>query len=278
MAFAKLEDLQGAIEVTVFPRTYAETKDLWRPDAILQIAGKVEAREDRVQVIADLVREFDPEVRLRTAPGMAEAAPADPPAVDPDRDDAPLDAPQAEEDIATWGDLAGEDDLSPFQQGAGPVPSAAAPTMTSPTRSPTTRPPTTPPSAAAMIPPPIAMPPATPRPAPPPAPPDGEAERSSAPYRLTVQVPRSADHQADIKLLGQVYQLLISYSGQDRFSLRVKNGAGMVDLDFPNNQTRYCVALMKALDGLLGRGRVEVAAPQVPVAPQRGPGGWRSGT
>ena len=277
MAFAKLEDLQGAIEVTVFPRTYAETKDLWRPDAILQIAGKVEAREDRVQVIADLVREFDPEVRLRTAPGMAEAAPADPPAVDPDRDDAPLDAPQAEEDIATWGDLAGEDDLSPFQQGAGPVPSAAAPTMTSPTRSPTTRPPTTPPSAAAMIPPPIAMPPATPRPAPPPAPPDGEAERSSAPYRLTVQVPRSADHQADIKLLGQVYQLLISYSGQDRFSLRVKNGAGMVDLDFPNNQTRYCVALMKALDGLLGRGRVEVAAPQVPVAPPRGPGAWRSG-
>ena len=121
------------------------------------------------------------------------------------------------------------------------------------------------------------MPPATPRPAPPPAPPDGEAERSSAPYRLTVQVPRSADHQADIKLLGQVYQLLISYSGQDRFSLRVKNGAGMVDLDFPNNQTRYCVALMKALDGLLGRGRVEVAAPQVPVAPPRGPGAWRSG-
>jgi DNA polymerase III alpha subunit len=43
MAFVHLEDVQGSIEVVVFPRTYANTRDLWQEDKILVVRGKVDA-------------------------------------------------------------------------------------------------------------------------------------------------------------------------------------------------------------------------------------------
>ena len=44
MAFVEMEDLQGSVEVTVFPRTYRETKELWVTDKILFLRAKVEVR------------------------------------------------------------------------------------------------------------------------------------------------------------------------------------------------------------------------------------------
>ena len=43
MAFVHLEDIQGSIEVVVFPRVYAATRDLWQEDKILIVRGKVDA-------------------------------------------------------------------------------------------------------------------------------------------------------------------------------------------------------------------------------------------
>jgi DNA polymerase-3 subunit alpha len=37
MAFAKLEDLTGSIEVVVFPKIYALTSDLWKPDRVVEL-------------------------------------------------------------------------------------------------------------------------------------------------------------------------------------------------------------------------------------------------
>jgi DNA polymerase-3 subunit alpha len=59
MAVATLEDLHGSAEVTVFPRTYATTEHLWQTDAVLLVAGKVDIREDRVQIICDSVEAFE---------------------------------------------------------------------------------------------------------------------------------------------------------------------------------------------------------------------------
>ena len=53
MAVATLEDLYGSIEVVGFPRTYQEYAELWREDAILVVQGKVDARDDRLQIIAE---------------------------------------------------------------------------------------------------------------------------------------------------------------------------------------------------------------------------------
>src|SRR5205814_1818166 len=40
MVVAKLEDLHGAIEVVVFPRTYTSNPGIWHEDAIVVVNGK----------------------------------------------------------------------------------------------------------------------------------------------------------------------------------------------------------------------------------------------
>lgn len=53
MAFVRLEDDTGTIEVVVFPRIYQETKNLWNPESALLISGKVDARDERLSVILE---------------------------------------------------------------------------------------------------------------------------------------------------------------------------------------------------------------------------------
>jgi DNA polymerase-3 subunit alpha len=57
MAFVQLEDLQGLVEVVVFPRVYQKTRDLWQMDKILIVRGRVDARGGEPKVICDSVRE-----------------------------------------------------------------------------------------------------------------------------------------------------------------------------------------------------------------------------
>lgn len=53
MAFAKVEDLTGTIEVVVFPKIYALTADLWKSDRVIELTGKVDQKEDRLTILVD---------------------------------------------------------------------------------------------------------------------------------------------------------------------------------------------------------------------------------
>lgn len=55
MAIVTMEDLTGTMEVVVFPDTFDRVKDDLVADAILEITGKVDRRNDDVQIIADTV-------------------------------------------------------------------------------------------------------------------------------------------------------------------------------------------------------------------------------
>jgi hypothetical protein len=59
MAIVTIEDLQGTIEVVVFPRLYETTRATWRDGAILLIAGRVDHRGEEASVLADLVQDWD---------------------------------------------------------------------------------------------------------------------------------------------------------------------------------------------------------------------------
>ncbi|MFH0751440.1 MAG: DNA polymerase III subunit alpha, partial [Chloroflexota bacterium] len=59
MAVATLEDLQGALEVVIFPRLHEQTGPTWQEGAILLVAGRVDHRGEEVSLLADLVRDFD---------------------------------------------------------------------------------------------------------------------------------------------------------------------------------------------------------------------------
>ncbi|MFQ5421539.1 MAG: DNA polymerase III subunit alpha, partial [Anaerolineae bacterium] len=56
MAFVTIEDTQGALEVIVFPKTYAAHRHLLTPDSLILVAGKVDVREeDRPKILADSI-------------------------------------------------------------------------------------------------------------------------------------------------------------------------------------------------------------------------------
>ncbi len=59
MAFAQLETLDGDVELIVFPRVYAKYEDLWVADNVLEIEGKINAKDrdgnstDELKIFAD---------------------------------------------------------------------------------------------------------------------------------------------------------------------------------------------------------------------------------
>ena len=59
MAVATLEDLQGSLEVVVFPKTLEATAGAWRPDAIVLVAGRVDHKGDESVLLADAVWDWD---------------------------------------------------------------------------------------------------------------------------------------------------------------------------------------------------------------------------
>jgi DNA polymerase III subunit alpha len=59
MAVVTLEDLQGTIEVVVFPKTYETTQGSWQEGAILLVAGRVDHRGDEASLLADSVWNWD---------------------------------------------------------------------------------------------------------------------------------------------------------------------------------------------------------------------------
>jgi DNA polymerase III subunit alpha len=59
MGVATIEDLQGTIEVVVFPKLYEQTAGTWTDGAILLVAGRIDHRGEEVSLLADLAVDWD---------------------------------------------------------------------------------------------------------------------------------------------------------------------------------------------------------------------------
>jgi len=59
MMFAQVEDLTGSVEVTVFPRTYETTANLWNTDEILLVLARVEQRDEDPKLLCEHAVRFD---------------------------------------------------------------------------------------------------------------------------------------------------------------------------------------------------------------------------
>jgi DNA polymerase-3 subunit alpha len=59
MGVATIEDLQGTIEVVVFPKLYEQTAGTWTEGSILLVAGRIDHRGEEVSLLADLVTDWD---------------------------------------------------------------------------------------------------------------------------------------------------------------------------------------------------------------------------
>lgn len=59
MLFLTLEDLEGSVEVVIFPSTYQRYRDLLAKDNIVLIKGRVDVKEDGFKVIAQDIKPLD---------------------------------------------------------------------------------------------------------------------------------------------------------------------------------------------------------------------------
>ena len=58
MCVVQLEDMTGSIGVTVFPRTYEETAELWAEDTVVIVSGEVQVRRDEPGILCNYVEQL----------------------------------------------------------------------------------------------------------------------------------------------------------------------------------------------------------------------------
>lgn len=58
MCMARLEDMHGAVGVTVFPRAYEQNPELWTENTVLILSGEVQMRNDEATILCDKAERF----------------------------------------------------------------------------------------------------------------------------------------------------------------------------------------------------------------------------
>jgi DNA polymerase-3 subunit alpha len=243
MAFVRLEDLQGAVEVTVFPQLYKDQRALWAADKIVIVGGKADLRNGRVSVVADWVQDYVEGVKViedtgtvgyRYAKGSAARSRpalrgefASSQGDDPD-ETAPEENPFALEPPA-WLDAPAPP--APGEATAGPgAPKQESPQAAGPASAPVL------PTEALGEQEPV---------------PSRTAEEVAGSRILTVSFRRTQSLETDRRRLGELVDLLVRYPGDDRFEIVIEAGRGArYHLDFPNNHTRVCTELLAALGAM----------------------------
>jgi DNA polymerase-3 subunit alpha len=235
MAFVHLEDIQGGIELVVFPRTYEATRHLWVQDKVLVVRGKVDAERGEPKVLVDSAQDYlvvarpvdEEQAALAVSPPDAgaeahggvslvrelratdyEPAPAGPqvqpaavePAAEPS---AP--APQRQGPRGNGG---------PGGNGQGHAPRQREPS---------------------------------------PAPDERAVSRH---VQITLQ--RTGDQQHDRQRVQRIYDMLQVQHGQDHFTFIVVSGQSRVEIDFPNATTAFTPDLARSLRAMLGQDAVRV--------------------
>ena len=59
MCVVQLEDMYGSIGVTVFPRLYEETAELWAEDTVIIVSGEVQVRRDEPGILCNNVEQLN---------------------------------------------------------------------------------------------------------------------------------------------------------------------------------------------------------------------------
>lgn len=56
MAFVKIADFDGSIEVCVFPKIYAEFRDIIKPESVIALKGRLSSRNGELSLVADKLK------------------------------------------------------------------------------------------------------------------------------------------------------------------------------------------------------------------------------
>jgi DNA polymerase-3 subunit alpha len=273
MGFVSVEDLQGHLELVIFPKNWKDVSKWLAVEQIVVIRGKVDAKGGTPKILVDsLNRDFKVTRSTDLSASLKTGAPRAPAAVQPT-----MLEPE-------WSP--GWEDVPPPSPDDEPV---SAPEPMTPAPVETSSPPLTSKAESASLSasPTLAVGGRAERvaEAQPQKPANGHAlagngtgqvlreiaaaysasptllvkTKLEAPRRVVVTLHTTGDKERDSRRMRRVHGLLTSYPGADRFEFNVhEHDERNYQLRFPNHTTGYCPALERQLTELLGEGTVEV--------------------
>jgi DNA polymerase-3 subunit alpha len=275
MAFVTLEDVQGAIELILFPRTYTQFMNLIEVGCVICAEGKVDAEGKTPKILVDQlsritldeIAEMDTAAPdgSQTGPAREDSTPSDAYTFEPTAEDL-NDMPPPPE-FEDWYMVDQSTSKRQIRENApvpspGPFPTqppAAAPNLIA-----TTAPAAVieahpaeveapalelvieeePDSATVQS---VSLPPIV-----------ETIPHSNGARILTVTIKPTGDQSRDNRRLTQVHSLLCSNSGNDRFCFIVFEGGHRYLLDFPNETTGINQDLLSRLDKMVGEENISI--------------------
>ncbi len=267
MAFAQIEDPSGMSELTVFPKTFARTRELWHVESLVKVKAKVESRDGKIQLLCETATEYEPPETTKDERRRTEAEPDEPlpqavQFVMPDDGEAALaDASAVIEEVLEIENMPPPPEEPPDEFGGqtplGSQQSAVGSNQLSVASSQAVvanhvQVAETKPAYAAKLnggnasaaKPNGGNRHVEPSPAPRAAPSNGPARH------LRIYFERTNDQDEDVRRMRELLNLLRSMPGRDRFTFFVPNPQGTVQLDFPNFTTSY-TAVQELLDPMV---------------------------
>ena len=271
MAFATLEDIQGSIELVIFPKVWEKQSALMHMDAVLFTEGKVDSASGDAKILVDLFRPIRPEDVTDEMRQQAAESPDVPPVstesqVDQAENYLPEDAFLFEEPLIATADL--DWHLEPPAEVADPVVevngnSIHNPELPAPEAIVESLPEESTGSSTGSEPengekgeaalnslrPPVIV-----------SPVDSAILREGANSRqlITVILKDSGQKERDVRRMKRIHGLLSSYPGDDRYCFLVFESGHQHLLDFPNSTTAASGELLNKLVELVGQENVQI--------------------
>ena len=285
MGFVTIEDIQGTIEVVMFPRTWDQYSKFIENDKVIVVNGKVDAQNGDAKVLADKIRrqklpDLPQEGETQAAPepfsgqSVLQPRPAETPrerqpiqvVAEPEPDWGELPPPPEEPD--DWfppGEFAKDPDAEtpvPDSQPEKPLktdPVEPAAPVVLPKTTPAVNIPPLQPAAQVMIPPVAPMSPFNYI-----VPPAASADsHKDQPRMLKLVLRANGDKERDARRLKRVHGLIHSYPGKDRFSMIIFENGNYYLIEFPNETTGISPELIHKLVELVGEENVQVEPIQI---------------
>jgi DNA polymerase-3 subunit alpha len=292
MGFATIEDIQGPIELVLFPRTWEQYSKLIEMDRVLAVEGKVDAAQGDPKLLVDRITVIEmpdlsqngagpepapqPQPVVKKAPApTAESKPARPApnkpatpaaprkiAEPPPHEDDWEGVPPPPEDPVDWHNLTPPGEET-WQASAPAEPVLARPPLNEkPAAGAETPAPTKPAETRPVAPPPTPEP-LTPPPPPmtylvPPMPASLVSARPETLFMVKVVLRANGDKEREVRRLRRVVGMLRSSPGKDRFALLVYEKGHSFQVEFPNDTTGITADLIARLNELVGPENVQV--------------------
>ncbi len=243
MAFATIEDVQGLINLVIFPNTWKKYAELIRFDEIIYVKGKADAYGGETKVLVDQVKTSLTQIESIDEP--TRSAPPPPPENKPNKaepvpveqtSEPTTDVPPAFEDTYINEPIL-KTSPPPLQEVPSPEnqekTTAVEPEVKQPIESSKITSPSLEQVGAITL------------------------EEDST-YLVTVILKNRGDTMRDKLRLRQVYGTLISYPGKDRFAFQIIENDHTHLLEFPNASTKITKNLINQLRDMLGKENVQL--------------------